>query len=358
MVATSSKIRVADFFSGCGGTSAGLRLAGMDIRFALDIDPEAASTFRRNFPETTFAESDIAKLEVEMVAEAVENGPGPLLVSACAPCQPYSTFVGQRRKDPRRSLLLKLLPFIEKLKPSYVFLENVPGLKTANANAGTFSRFCKSLREQGYELTSSVVDCQSYGVPQRRRRLILLASLAGPIGIPAPTHGAGTSNDLSTVWEWIGDLPGLEAGESNPGIPNHIASALGDLNLRRLQATPVGGGRNDWPEDLRLECHKDHSGHCDVYGRMSPDGQAPVLTTKCTSISNGRFGHPYQDRPISVREAACLQTFPRSFVFSGGIKSATRQVGNAVPVRVAQRMGEAFVRHHEAMTSSTEAPSG
>jgi DNA (cytosine-5)-methyltransferase 1 len=323
----------------------------MEIRFGLDVDPEAASTYRRNFPETTFAETDIAKLGVETVAEAVDDGPGPLLVSACAPCQPYSTFVGQRRKDPRRSLLLRLLPFIKELRPSYVFLENVPGLKTANTNAGTFSRFCKSLREQGYELTSSVVDCQSYGVPQRRRRLILLASLTGVVQIPSPTHGAGTPNDLSTVWEWIGDLPALEAGGSHPQIPNHLASALSDLNLRRLQATPVRGGRNDWPDDLKLACHKDHSGHCDVYGRMDPDGQAPVLTTKCTSISNGRFGHPFQDRPISVREAACLQTFPRSFVFNGGIKSATRQVGNAVPVLVAQRMGEAFVVHHEASDS-------
>lgn len=324
----------------------------MEIRFGLDVDPEAASTYRHNFPETTFAETDIAKLSVETVAEAIGDGTGPLLVSACAPCQPYSTFVGQRRKDPRRSLLLKLLPFIKELEPSYVFLENVPGLKTANTNAGTFSRFCKSLREQGYELTSTVVDCQAYGVPQRRRRLILLASLTGVVQIPSATHGTGTPNDLSTVWEWIGDLPALEAGESDPEIPNHLASALSDLNLRRLQATPVRGGRNDWPDDLKLICHKDHSGHCDVYGRMDPDGQAPVLTTKCTSISNGRFGHPFQDRPISVREAACLQTFPRSFVFNGGIKSATRQVGNAVPVLVAQRMGEAFIRHHETVAVS------
>jgi DNA (cytosine-5)-methyltransferase 1 len=140
-------------------------------------------------------------------------------------------------------------------------------------------------------------------------------------------------------------LPPIQAGEVHPDVPNHRASALTPLNLQRLQATPPGGTRADWPEELTLKCHQNHRGHSDVYGRMRADSQAPVLTTKCTSISNGRFGHPYQDRPISVREAACLQTFPQDFVFEGSIKSSTRQVGNAVPVLLAQRMGMAFRSH-------------
>jgi DNA (cytosine-5)-methyltransferase 1 len=348
MASSIPPIRVADFFCGCGGTSAGLRLAGMNIELGLDIEPEASRTFRRNFEEATFFERDIAKVDPAEVAEGLGDGPGPLLVSACAPCQPYSSFVGRRPTDPRRSLLLRLLPFIRVLEPAFVFVENVPGLKAARANAGTFSRFCKGLRDEGYHVSFDVVDCRHYGVPQRRRRLVILASRLGPIEVPGRTHGQDGGRELSTVWEWIGDLPPIGAGEIHPEIPNHQASAVTEINLRRLRATPPGGGRADWPSELRLECHRNHSGHSDVYGRMHADAPSPVLTTKCTSISNGRFGHPYQDRPISVREAACLQTFPRDFVFSGSIKSSTRQVGNAVPVLLARRMGEAFVAHHEA----------
>lgn len=342
----NSSIRVADFFCGCGGTSVGLREAGMQIKLGLDNDPQASDTYRANFPDAFFFKRDIQDVAVSEVVKALQDdASGQLLFSACAPCQPYSTFVGTRRADPRRALLLRLLPFIEALQPTFVLVENVPGLKMAHANASTFARFCKALRREGYYVTSSIVNCQSYGIPQRRRRLVILASRLGRLDIPKPTHGKGAGlRPLATVWQAIGHLPPLEAGESHPDVPNHISSALKDINLRRLRVTPPGGGRADWPESLRLACHKDHTGHCDVYGRMHADTPAPVLTTKCTSISNGRFGHPFEDRPISVREAACLQTFPESFVFSGGIKTATRQVGNAVPVLLAQRMGEAFLR--------------
>ncbi len=342
----TSPIRVADFFCGCGGTSVGLREAGMEIEFGLDNDPQASETYRANFPSASFIERDIQNVELDEIAAAVgKDSSDPLLVSACAPCQPYSTFVGTRRADTRRALLLRLLPVIEALRPTFVFVENVPGLKMAHANASTFARFCKALRGLGFHVTSSVVDCQAYGVPQRRRRLVILASLLAPLAVPQETHGKGPEmQPLRTVWQAIGHLPPLAAGESHPEVPNHLSSAVTEINLRRLRATPPGGGRRDWPEDLRLACHQNHSGHCDVYGRMHADAPAPVLTTKCTSISNGRFGHPYEDRPISVREAACLQTFPESFSFNGGIKSATRQVGNAVPVLLARRMGEAFVQ--------------
>lgn len=339
--------RAADFFCGCGGTSAGLRAAGIDIVLGLDIDPEASKTYRANFAEADFLECDIASVDPAEIARRVGTGAGPLLVSACAPCQPYSTFSARGPLDPRRSLLLRLLPILVHLQPDYVLIENVPGLKSERARAGTFNRFCKALRGLGFDVTSGVVDCQTYGVPQRRRRLVVMASRHGRVSIPEPTHGSSAGLlPVSTVGEWIGDLPPISAGESHPTVPNHQASVLTEINLRRIRATPEGGGRADWPAELRLVCHKDHEGHSDVYGRMRANAPAPVLTTKCTSLSNGRFGHPIQDRPISVREAACLQTFPRDFIFVGGIKSATRQVGNAVPVLLSQRLGEAFVRHH------------
>jgi DNA (cytosine-5)-methyltransferase 1 len=318
----------------------------MEIVFGLDLEPDASETYRRNFPEAAFLERDIVDVRPDEVAELINGGPAPLLLSACAPCQPYSTFVGQAGPDRRKTLLLRLIPYVERLEPDFVFIENVPGLRAARAPAGTFSRFCKALSAIGYHVSHAVLDCQRYGVPQRRRRLVILASRLAPIAVPEPTHGNGDGLEpLSTVWQWIGDLPAVAPGEEHPDVPNHVVSAITEINLRRLQATPPGGGRSDWPAELRLACHENHDGHSDVYGRMRGDARAPVLTTKCTSISNGRFGHPYADRPISVREAACLQTFPRDFVFAGRIKSATRQVGNAVPVLFAERMGEAFVHH-------------
>lgn len=346
MATSAPVIRVADFYSGCGGTSAGLRAAGMEIAFGLDCEPEASATYRRNFPEAAFIERDILDVAPSEVADLIGRETGRLLVSACAPCQPYSSFVEPGRRDRRKTLLLRLVPFIELLDPDFVFIENVPGMKSAQAPAGTFARFCKALRAAGYHVSYAVVDCQRYGVPQRRRRLVILASKLGAIAVPKFTHGREPDlKPLSTVWDWIGDLPPVAPGEQHRDVPNHLVSAVTELNLRRLRATPPGGGRADWPPELQLACHKEHDGHSDVYGRMHADRQAPVLTTKCTSISNGRFGHPFADRPISVREAACLQTFPRDFVFEGGIKSTTRQVGNAVPVLLAQAMGDAFGRH-------------
>lgn len=356
--ADASRILVADLFCGCGGTSAGLEAVGMEIRLGLDFEPTASATYRRNFPRASFIESDVRDVAVDEIEIAIGKRTGPLLIAACAPCQPFSSFVtgrgpgGAGRRDGRRSLLLKLLPIIERLEPEYVLIENVPGLK-AGQRAGTFNRFSKALKEFRYDVSSGIVDCRAYGVPQRRRRLLVLASRSGPVNLPVPTHGVVDGLlPFSTVREWIADLPAIHAGQTHPTVFNHQASALTDINLRRIRATPEGGNRDDWPEELRLECHREHAGHSDVYGRLRWDATAPVLTTKCTSLSNGRFGHPEQDRPISVREAACLQTFPRTFVFSGGITSATKQVGNAVPVLLAEAAGRAIVGH---LTSSSQA---
>jgi DNA (cytosine-5)-methyltransferase 1 len=320
----------------------------MAILGGLDLDREAAATYRLNFPDAGFIERDIRAVEPAEVRDAITRSPGSrLLVSACAPCQPYTNF--HRKSSARgeqRTLLLRLLPFIDELAPEFVFVENVPGLQKV-PGASTFNRFVAALRRRGFYITWKVVDCRDYGVPQRRRRLVLLASVLGELAVPAPTHGhvPGLMRP-STVKDWIGHLPAISDGEAHAEVPNHQAAKLTELNQRRIRETPPGGGRRDWPEVLRLECHQGHRGHSDVYGRMSWDEAAPVLTTKCTSLSNGRYGHPEQDRPISVREAAALQTFPDSFCFAGKIKSATRQVGNAVPVLLAQAVGDAIVSHN------------
>ncbi|HEY4896751.1 MAG TPA: DNA cytosine methyltransferase, partial [Solirubrobacteraceae bacterium] len=223
MTTSASVIRVADFYSGCGGTSAGLRAAGMDIVFGLDFEPEASATYRRNFPEASFIERDILVVAPSEVEDLIGKGSGRLLVSACAPCQPYSSFVERGNRDRRKTLLLRLMPFIELLAPDFVFIENVPGLKSAQAPAGTFARFCKALRAAGYHVHHAVVDCQRYGVPQRRRRLVILASKLAPIAVPEFTHGKEPGQQpLSTVWEWIGDLPPVGPGEHHREVPNHV----------------------------------------------------------------------------------------------------------------------------------------
>lgn len=340
-------IDVWDFFCGCGGTSAGLAAAGMTILGGLDVDAEAAATYRSNFPNAAFIERDIRAVEPIEVNDAMARSPDSrLLVSACAPCQPYTNFHRKSsRRAEQRTLLLRLLPFIDQLEPDFVLVENVPGLHKV-PGASTFNRFVAALRRRGFHVTWKIVDCRGYGVPQRRRRLVMLASALGELTVPPATHGHQPGLlPPSTVKDWIGHFPPIGDGEVHSEVPNHQAAKLTDLNLRRIKATPPGGGRADWPEALRLDCHRQHRGHSDVYGRMTWDAAAPVLTTKCTSLSNGRYGHPEQHRPISVREAAALQTFPDGYRFVGRIKSATRQVGNAVPVLLAQAVGTAIVAH-------------
>ena len=347
-LSSSPALKVVDFFSGCGGTSAGLRAAGAEIVLGIDRDAGARATFKANFPGATFLEKDVKKLRTAALAPIIAAHPdAQWLFSACAPCQPFSRQRRDKRKnDDRAPLLWELIRFVRRYAPSYIFVENVPGLQSLSQQLGPFDRFVAALRRLGYAVNSGVVEARSYGVPQRRGRLVLVASKVGPVSFPPPTHGPHASaREYSTVWEWIGDLPELAAGEEHFNVPNHKAMDLSALNLRRIRATPEGGGRKDWPPDLQLKCHSNgYTGHTDVYGRMRKDQPATGLTTKCLSLSNGRFGHPTQDRAISVREAASLQTFPRSFIFHGTFAAMATQIGNAVPVLLARRFGEWFVR--------------
>ena len=346
-------VKVYDFFSGCGGTSLGFRQAGMDVVFALDSDPDAAATFKRNFPEARFVNDKIQNVAVQEIGEDVAGcGDNPILFCGCAPCQPFSKHNREGNPGDRRvSLLLEFGRFVAHYRPDYVFVENVPGLQEVADRFGPLSEFLQLLGSLGYDYKCDVVNANDYGVPQMRRRLVLVASPFEGIHFPpVKTHGPGSHRAYSTVRDNIRDLPPIAAGETHPEVPNHQCAGLSSLNLQRIRNTPVGGGRKDWPDELKLECHTNgHDGHTDVYGRMKWDGLAPVLTTRCISLSNGRFGHPEQDRAISVREAASLQTFPTDFVFEGKLNSAARQVGNAVPVLLARHFGECFARHAEAV---------
>ena len=197
------------------------------------------------------------------------------------------------------------------------------------------------LKEEGYAFDEKIVYAKDYGVPQNRRRYILIASRLFIPKLPAPTHGnkAGLL-PYRTVRDAISHFPYLNAGEENINIPNHKCANLKPILIERIKATPHdGGSRTDWPDNLALKCHQNFTGHTDVYGRMKWDEPAPTLTVKCFSLSNGRFGHPEQDRAISLREAAALQTFCDDYIFYGSMQEIGKQIGNAVPVLLAQVLG-------------------
>lgn len=197
-----------------------------------------------------------------------------------------------------------------------------------------------------YKYSFKPIKLAKYGVPQCCRRLILIASRHGKINFPRESHGSGTHNkNYTSVRDTIAYLPPIEAGETHPSIPNHQAAKLSLFNLKRINATPEGGGNKNWTEHLKLDCHKHFEGYSDVYGRMSWDKPASGLTTRCISYSNERFGHPEQNRSLSIREAACLQTFPEDFLFQGSMGSMARQIGNAIPPLLAKVIGLHFIAH-------------
>ena len=350
-------IKVFDFFAGCGGSSAGFREAGLELVFALDNDPNAKETFEANLPGVHYELTDIELFSVRDLQQRVDACKGhPVLFCGCAPCQPFTKQNTEPRDKRAKSVLLDhFRRFVEHFEPELVFVENVPGMQKVQEQSGPFHDFLATLDVHGYHHPEyGVVAARNYGVPQQRRRLVLIASRLEKISFPPETHGPGRPNpEFATVRDWIEYLPPIEAGEASSKDPIHRAAALSDLNLQRIRALSEGKGRESWSDELKLACHtviregqtEVYGGHTDVYGRMKWDRPASGLTTRCISLSNGRFGHPEQNRAISVREAARLQTFPRDFILKGSYSSMARQIGNAVPVLLAQRFGEHFNAH-------------
>jgi len=336
------QVSVFDFFSGCGGTSSGLKAAGFNIAFGLDIDRDSGETFKLNNPTAYFINKNISEVDVkdieDTIFDATKNNE-MILFCGCAPCQPFSKQNKDRFKDdPRKALLSEFGRFVNAYAPDFVLVENVPGIQSVDVNNGSFQAFLDLLRFNGYYFDYGVIPALWYGVPQTRERFVLIASRHSHITLPEKTHD-GSNVKFATVSDWIRHLPPIKAGETHPAITDHVSAKLSELNIRRIMATPEGKGRETWPEELILDCHKTHKGHSDVYGRLAWDKPASGLTTKCISYSNGRFGHPSQNRAISVREAACLQTFQMEYVFKGGLQSKARQIGNAVPPKMAEAIG-------------------
>ncbi len=347
---TSQPVAV-DLFCGAGGLSYGMKHAGITIRAGIDIDPACKHPFEANV-EAAFYEKDVAALSPRFV-ESLFPANVIRILAGCAPCQPFSSYSNRRfERDAQWQLLPKFGEMVTALQPEIVTMENVPRLR----GYAVFDEFQAALRNAGYYCDYSVVHCADYGVPQSRRRLVLLASRLGPIQMIPPTHA---DSDSVTVRDAIQHLPHIEAGQASPLDPLHKSSGLSAANLARVQHSKPGGTWRDWADsasgqDLRADCHVKQSGktYPSVYGRMEWDRPAPTITTQFHGYGNGRFGHPVQDRAISLREGALLQTFPRDYSFvptgeSVQITSVARLIGNAVPVKLGEAVGRSIVAHLE-----------
>ena len=331
-----------DFFCGAGGLTRGLLNAGIQVIAGFDCEEDFQNTYESNNPGVKFIHADIKQLNSRNLAENIDlRYSGDILFAGCAPCQAFSKRSTNGKYGQDAKLLDEFGRLVEEVLPGYVLMENVPGI-TKNCGRNVFQRFLKMLKRNDYFYTYDFLDAKHYGVPQKRRRLVLLASKKKHPSLPKPEYG-GELRPFVTVREAISHFPTIVAGENNSEVPNHVAASLTELNLERLKHTPHDGGdRRSWPKHLVLNCHKDnYKGHTDAYGRMFWDSPAPTITGRCNSLSNGRYGHPEQNRAISIREAAAIQSFPDDYVFFGSTnKSITTQVGNAVPIKMAERVGE------------------
>lgn len=336
------EIVAVDVFCGVAGLSLGLRSSGITIAAGIDLDPACRFPFEENIG-ATFVQADVAKLSAEAVKKLF-GGAQVRLLAGCAPCQPFSGYTTRRRAlDKRWQLLLEFLRIVEEVKPELVTMENVPRL----AHLPLWADFVKRLKKAGYQVDWDVVDASKYGVPQSRSRLVLLASTLGPIRLPSPNLGPP-----QTVRCAIGDQPAVEAGKPYANDPLHTSRVLTDRNLDRIRVSKPGGTWRDWPEEMRADCHRAEKGktYPSVYGRMSWDRPAPTMTTQFYGFGNGRFGHPDQDRAITLREGALLQSFPADFKFAPparrvNFREMGRLIGNAVPPELGKAIGTAIVDH-------------
>jgi DNA (cytosine-5)-methyltransferase 1 len=338
-----NNVTCIDLFCGAGGLTHGLQRQGLNVVAGVDIEETCRHPFEFN-NSSIFIKKDVSRISGNLLKEFYERNKITVL-AGCAPCQPFSTY--SQRYDvlssPRWGLLYQFDRLVREARPDIVTMENVPTV----AKHAVFDDFSASLESQGYFVHRDVIDCTKYGLPQTRRRMVIVASRLGPIEIIAPDE-----NGLRTVRDAIGRLPPLSHGESSNTDPLHAAARLSTLNVERIRASKPGGTWRDWPKHLVAACHRKESGRTypGVYGRMEWDAPSPTLTTQYFGFGNGRFGHPDQDRAISLREGAILQGFPMSYSFfpEGApihFKTLGRMIGNAVPVTLGEIIGRSIKLH-------------
>jgi DNA (cytosine-5)-methyltransferase 1 len=324
------QLRAIDLFSGSGAVSEGLKENGFKVVAAVDNDTIACETYRLNHPEVSLLQKNIREINPAEMALTIDTAESIDLVVVCAPCQPFSNQNRKRIKsDPRANLIVESIKFVRQFQPTLVFFENVPGLATN----GPIAELTCELEKLGYFLSRPIkLDAADMGVPQRRERCILIATKNKTV-----TDSFGNNITLQSkisVREAIGGLPSLKSGEASSTDPLHRARTHEHITLQRLKHIPQdGGSRSSLPNHLVLECHKNRdSDFPDVYGRLKWNDVAPTLTTGCTDLTKGRFAHPRDDRALTLREAALLQSFPLHYQFFGNSGQVARQIGNAVPV--------------------------
>ena len=343
------KIAAIDLFCGIGGLTYGLSKSGINVVAGIDLDESCKFAYERN-NHGIFIHKSVNEVTSEEIDELFGDTDIKILVG-CAPCQPFSTH--QKNKKNRSShkdwgLLYDFLRLVEQTSPQIVSMENVPELRKEKV----FADFVDNLKLQGYSVNFKIHDASDYGVAQRRKRLLLLASKFGDIDF-AESH-----EKKSTVKDTIFKIDKIKAGiTDNKKDRLHISPMLTDINIKRIKQSKQGGSWHDWDEELLPNCYKKTSGQSykSVYGRMSWDDVAPTLTTQFINYGTGRFGHPEQDRAISLREGALLQSFPIEYQFIDedekiNMRKIAKQIGNAVPPKLGEHIGKSILKHLENYT--------
>lgn len=332
-----------DLFCGIGGLTSGLKASGIDVVAGIDIDSSCKYAYEEN-NGAKFIAADVSEISGEFVSNLYPENSVRIL-AGCAPCQPYSSIRnGKKATTVEEKQLKAFIRLIQETVPDIVTMENVVNLQRRQI----YKEFLVALGSLHYNIWERSVNAADYGVPQKRRRLVLLASRIGSISMIPATH---TKESYVSVEQTIKRLVPLRAGHTSKLDPMHKARDLSDLNLKRIKASKPNGTWMDWDEHLRLKCHLKESGKSfkAVYGRMSWNKPAPTITTKFHNIGSGRFGHPSQNRSLTPREAALLQTFPvdYKFVEEGEpvlFEKMGRWIGNAVPVKLAENIGLSIVK--------------
>jgi DNA (cytosine-5)-methyltransferase 1 len=346
----NKSVSAVDLFCGVGGMTHGLIKAGISVNAGIDSDETCAYAYGQN-NKCRFINEDVREISSSYIKRLYPKKDIKILVG-CAPCQPFSNHTQKdknRREDEQWGLLYSFSRLVEEVKPEIVSMENVVQI----AEQEVFTDFVECLESLGYHVFWKPVFCPDYGIPQTRTRLLLLASKLGAIKIIPKTH---TPSTYRTVRAIIGKLELIEDGQVSNKDLLHKAPRLSPVNKKRIQQAKPGGTWLDWDDELRLPCHKRESGrtYVSVYGRMKWDEPAPTITTQFYNFGTGRFGHPEQDRALSLREGALLQTFPRYYIFVDPNLSITfrrtgTHIGNAVPVRLGAIIGRSILRHLESV---------